>query len=420
MLAIRNFVDPSFDAFADWERSTFSFEVENPYPRLSELRRKGAVHEGDVRELFGLTPIKTWEGTRAFTILGYEEALYVLKRPELFSNSVLADIYKNGFGAENLHAMDPPVHTKYRMVFQKAFLPKHIASWQHELLPGVVHSFIDQFARDGKAELIQQFCKRFPFQFVFRQLGLPPEDQAVFHSLATALLSTLNLEAMSEASRNLGEYLHALIALRRADSGDDLISVLAHAEADGLRIPDEVLVSFLRQLLAAGGGTTFHATGTMLVGLLTHRNQWEAILADRSRIPDAVEEALRWDSPSMTVTRVAKSDVMLDGVKIPAGSRVNILVSAINRDPFKEPSEDGAQFDIFRPKAENGQLNLAFSYGPHICIGRHLARMEMAVALEALMNRLPDLRLDETKPMPTTKGLITRSPVAIHVVFTPQ
>jgi len=122
----------------------------------------------------------------------------------------------------------------------------------------------------------------------------------------------------------------------------------------------------------------------------------------------------------MTVTRVAKSDVTLDGVEIPAGSRIVILVSAINRDPFKEPSEDGARFDMFRPKADNAPLNLAFSYGPHVCIGRHLARMEMAVALEALMDRLPDLHLDETRPMPTTKGLITRSPTAVHVVFTPQ
>ena len=417
---IRNFSDPNFDAFADWERSVFMVEVENPYPRLSNLRRQGAVHEGDVRDLFGLSPVKIWQGKPAYTVIGYDEALYVLKNPEIFSNSVLAELYMNGFGAENLHAMDAPAHTRYRKVFQQGFLPKYIAGWREHLLPKVVHGFIDEFADEGKAELMGQFARRFPFQFIFGQLDLPQEDQPVFHALATSLLSSLNLDAMSEASRNLGEYLYSLLAQRRANPGDDLISVLAHAEEDGVRIPDEVIVCFLRQLLAAGGGTTYHATGTMLVGLMTQREQWEAVFNDRTLIPKAVEEALRWDPPSMTVTRVAKEDVTLDGVKIPKGSRLVILVSAINRDPFKEPIEDGDRFNVFRTESKYGQLNLAFSHGPHICIGRHLAKMEMSVALEALMDRLPNLRLDSSMPPPSVKGLITRSPDSIHVLFEPR
>lgn len=392
-------------------------EVENPYPRLSQLRRHGAVHEGDVRDLFGLSQITIWRDKPAFTVIGYDEALYILKNPQIFSNTVLAELYKDGFGAENLHAMDPPEHTKYRAIFQKAFLPQHIANWKEKLLPEVVNSFIDEFVDQGKAELMSQFARRFPFRFIYGQLNLPQEDLPVFHSLATALLSSLNPQAMQEASKNLGEYLHALLSLRRSDPGEDLISVLAHVEDGGAYIPDEVIVSFLRQLLAAGGGTTYHATGTMLVGLLAQREQWHAAFRDRSLVPKAVEEALRWDPPSMTVTRDVKCDVTLDGVKIPKGAKLTLLVGAINRDPFRDPIEDRTRYNVFRSDITDGQLNLAFSHGPHICIGRHLAKMEMGVALEALMDRLPNLSLDETKPPPSVKGLITRSPDVIHVVF---
>jgi len=195
--------------------------------------------------------------------------------------------------------------------------------------------------------------------------------------------------------------------------------VLAHAEADGVRVPDEVTVDFLRQLLTAGGGTTFHATGSMLVGLLSDPGQWDAVRADRSLAPAAAKEALRWDSPSMTATRVTTRDVRLGGVAIPRGARLVVLVSAINRKPYRRSAED-AVFDLLRPPPEGRRLNLAFSYGPHICIGRHLAQMEMALALEVLVDRLPDLRLDPSYPPPRVRGLITRSPDAIHVVFSPQ
>lgn len=417
--AIRNFSDPSFDAFAEWERSTCMAEVENPYPRLAELRRQGTVHRGDPKELFGLGRMAPWREREAYTVLGYQEALEVLGDPERFSNSILGEVYRIGFGEQNLHAMDPPVHGQYRKVFQKAFLPQHIARWRDELLPSVLHQFIDRFAGDGHAELVRQFCKPFPFHFIFGQLDLPRADQAVFHALATALICPTNPERMAEASNNLGDYLQALLLERRARPGEDMISVLAHAEADGVRVPDEVTVAFLRQLLTAGGGTTFHATGSMLVGLLSDRRQWQAVRADRNLVPAAVKEALRWDSPSMTVTRVATRDAEIGGVDIPRGARLVILVSAINRTPFAD-SADGDAFDIFRPPEAARRLNLAFSYGPHICIGRHLAQMEMAVALDALMDRLPDLRLDPQAPPPHVRGLITRSPDVIHVIFGPK
>ena len=418
--AIRPFADPNFDAFAEWERSICMVEVENPYPRLAELREQAAVHAQDVRELFGLPPIAAWQDVPTYTILGYDEALEVLERPDIFSNSILAELYANGFGANNLHAMDPPTHTMYRRIFQKAFLPKYIQAWRDELLPSIIEHFIDGFAGDGHAELIEQFCKKFPFHFVFGLLDLPREDQQTFHELAISLIATANLGMMAEASRSLGEYLLGLLQARRANPGKDLISILGQVEVDGLYIPDDIIVSFLRQLLTAGGGTTFHATGTMLVGILRNREtQWEALRADRSLIPAAVEEALRWDSPSMTVMRCAMENTSVGGVAIQKGARIVILVSAINRKPFADsPGEN--DFDIHRQGLREKQLNLAFSHGPHICIGRHLAQMEMGIALNTLLDRFPDMRADPDYPPPVVRGLITRTPSELYVVFDPS
>jgi cytochrome P450 len=194
-------------------------------------------------------------------------------------------------------------------------------------------------------------------------------------------------------------------------AGDDLISLLAVAEVDGERLPEQITVSFLRQLMAAAGDTTYRGTGSLLAGLLTHPEQLEAVRRDRSLVPLAIEEALRWEAPITFETRLSVRDTVVDGVAIAAGSMIDVVIGSANRDPgrFENPDD----FNV-RRKPER---HMSFAYGAHVCLGQHLARLEMARALNALLDRFPRLRLDPEKPAPQILGLGSRSPVALHVRF---
>ena len=176
-------------------------------------------------------------------------------------------------------------------------------------------------------------------------------------------------------------------------------------------LPDEVLVSFMRQLINAAGDTTYRATSSLLAGLLTHPDQLDAVRKDRSHIPAAIEEALRWEPPVTVCPRLTTQAVTLGGVEIPAGAEVDTMTGAYNRDPARYEHPD--QFDIGR----KAQRHMAFAYGQHVCIGQHLARVEMTRALNALFDYLPNLRLDPDYPPPKAMGVNMRMPPAIHVRF---
>ena len=216
----------------------------------------------------------------------------------------------------------------------------------------------------------------------------------------------------TEASRKLGDYFKVLVADRLRTPGDDLVSVLARAEVDGERLPEEIMISFLRQLVNAGGDTTYRGTSVLLTGLLSNPEQLEAVRKDRSLVPQAIEEALRWDGPVLIQTRMAAKDIELGGVRIPKGAVIDVAAGAANRDPSRFPNPD--KFDIFRKPQHK---HFAFAYGPHVCIGQHLARVEMTRALNAILDHLPGLRLDPDKPAPEIRGVMMRVPKHLHVRF---
>jgi cytochrome P450 len=213
------------------------------------------------------------------------------------------------------------------------------------------------------------------------------------------------------ASEALREYFVPILADRRQEPREDLISGLAQAEIDGERLSDEEIFSFLRLLLPAGVETTYRSLGNLLLGLLSNPDQLDAVRADRSLIPQAIEEAIRWEPPLLTITRVATRDTELGGVSIPAGSAVMPVLGAANRQEDRYPDPD--RFDIFRqPRAHIG-----FGHGVHVCLGMHLARLEMRVALNLLFDRLPNLRLDPDGNDPHIRGQVFRSPTSIPVLF---
>jgi cytochrome P450 len=260
---------------------------------------------------------------------------------------------------------------------------------------------------------VQEFTLHYPFNIIYRQLALPPEDVKVFHKLAIAqTLVSVDIEHGVEASSKLGTYFAQLVAQRRESPGDDLVSMLATAEVEGERLPEEVVISFLRQLVNAGGDTTYRATSVLLLGLLRNPDQLGAVRLDRTLVPRAIEEALRWDGPVLMQSRMAAREVTLGGVDIPAGAFIDVVAGSANRDPSRFADPD--RFDIFRTSTHR---HFAFAYGPHVCIGQHLARVEMTRALNAILDRLPNLRLDPAAPAPVINGIMMRVPHSIPVVF---
>jgi cytochrome P450 len=245
-------------------------------------------------------------------------------------------------------------------------------------------------------------------------MGLPGRDLPAFHRLAVELISiTVDWERGMRASAGLREIFARVLAERRREPRDDLISVLAHAELEGTRLSDEEIYAFLRLLAPAGAETTYRSSSNLLLGLLTHTDQLEAVRRDRSLVPQAIEEGLRWEAPLPAIMRRAAADVELAGVPIPAGATIGVHLGAANHDDARYA--DPGAFDIFRPARQH----MAFAFGPHRCLGMHLARSETQAALEQVLDRLPNLRLDPDAGEVFISGLTFRSPMALPVVFDP-
>jgi cytochrome P450 len=407
---LEDFDDAAFDPFIA-DEAMFG-HCPDPYGALAELRRRGPVHALNYRVFMGEPPDVTSSDVEHFTVVGYDEVNQALRDVETFSNRAYLRNIGISFG-RSVSTMDAPEHPRFRKIFQKAFLPNVVSKWGESVVDPVIDSLMAGFEKRGTADLVQELTFHYPFQIVYRQLDLPAAEVRTFHKLAMAqILVSVDVAHGTEASRKLGTYFDALIEERRRNPGPDLVSVLAQAEVEGERLPQDVLISFLRQLVNAGGDTTYRGTSVLLTGLLSNPEQLEAVRQTRALVPQAIEEALRWDGPVLIQTRMALRDVELGGVKIPQGAFLDVAAGAANRDPQRFPDPD--TFNIFR-KPEH--RHFAFAFGPHVCIGQHLARVEMTRALNAVLDRLPAVRLDPDQPRPQIQGIMMRVPKHIFVRF---
>ena len=216
------------------------------------------------------------------------------------------------------------------------------------------------------------------------------------------------------ASRAMRDYLAPIVEDRRADPRHDLISDLVHAEIDGERLTDEKIYGFLRLLLPAGAETTFRVMGNALTALVTHPELMARVRADGSLLPAVIEETLRWETSVTQVSRVAATDTEVGGCPIPKGAAVSVITASANLDVARYDHPDA--FDIDRP----AQNHLAFGTGQHQCLGMHLARLELRVGLDLILERLPNLRLDPDQPPPVIAGLAFRGPLSLPVRFDPS
>ncbi|MGH2636913.1 MAG: cytochrome P450 [Acidimicrobiia bacterium] len=391
---------------------TIQFGDADPYPALAAARRRGPVQRDFVLDPAFVTDVggeDTW-----VSVLGYDEVRQVLRDHAAYSSLILADLMGPIIG-RTIVALDEPEHGTHRALVAPAFRTKLLARWEHELVGRVVHELIDTFATDGRVDLVRQFTFAFPVRVIARILGLPDRDVRQFLRWSMELISApVNWDRAVAASEALRAYFAAVVADRRRHPQDDLITELVESELDGHRLDDDEVFDFLRLLLPAGVETTYRSMGNLLFALLTHPEQLDDLRRDPDLNLPAIEEGLRWESPILLVARRARCDTTVGGVDIPAGTALDVFVASANRDERRFPAAD--RFDIHRSPGPH----VTFGFGPHVCLGMHLARMESRVALEAVLERLPDLRLDPDAPRPRIVGSVMRSPDALPVCFSPS
>lgn len=385
-----------------------SGDVRDPYPELARQRHDTPIQRIDMSAMPGE------EGKPVFIVYRHEDIQTMLKDNETFSSQAVIQIFGDVLGHGVMLGMDEPVHGRLRSLVTKAFTQKALARWEDEIVGRIGNELIDGFIANGSTDLVKTFTFPYPSRIIAALLGLPEEDFPQFQRWSVGMLSyTINPERGLAASKALVDYFTPIVEARRAEPREDLISSLAAAEIDGQKLADEEIYSFIRLLLPAGVETTYRSLGNLLFALLTHRDQFEAVRADRSLLPQAIEEAVRWDAPLLNITRVATRDTELAGVPIPQGSSVMPMLGAANRQEDRYANPDS--FDIFR----QAKVPISWGHGVHVCLGMHLARLEMRTAVNLLIDRLPNLRLDPDADDPHIRGMVFRSPTSLPVLFDP-
>jgi cytochrome P450 len=415
--------DDEYDPLAVFQAMAAGPTSQELYGKFADLRAEGPVHPetpddagGDGGKADGVsntdvTQIPPWGPDPRFMTVSFQAAQAVLGNPDMSSGGYYEQV-SVVFG-HSMIEMDEPEHKEYRSLIAQAFTRKAMDEWEIDLAVPLVNSHIDSFVQRGRADLVRELTFPYPIEVISGMLGLPSEDLASYRRWAVELLGIItDVEVGFAASQKLGQYFGQLIAERRKTPRNDLISVLTQAEKDGQKLTGDEIIAFLRLLLPAGAETTTRSLGNLILGLLTHPDQLEALKSDRSLMQQVIDEGLRWETSLISVGRTPRVDADVCGVPIPAGSSVTVSLGAANRDETRWENPD--DFDIFRQR----KAHIAFGHGPHTCIGMHLARMETQVAITAVLDRLPNLRLDpEADPKPVILGQGFRSPDRLPVLF---
>ena len=396
------------DAQAKFDEGMGAAGDASPYPMLAELRASAAVHRGWPE--MGIPPSPDGE-KQIFSVYTFDAVKEVFTDNKTFSTRCYEDIVRPLQGPTILE-MQEPEHAVYRKLHEFAFARSSMRRWEADLVRPLVERTVDRFAGAKRADLVEEVFMPIPVRVIAALIGLPEADIPEFHRLAIDLLGFhSDMESAMKASGELKEYFIGILADRRREPKDDMVSVLAASDIDGVRMSDEQIYGFMRNLLPAGAETTSRSTASLALGLLTHPDQLAAVRADRGLLAQAIEEGIRWETPLLNFMRETTCDVEFHGVNIPAGSTVAVNLGSANHDESRWG--DPTSFDIFRDR----KPHIGFGHGAHVCLGMHLARLESTLFFNTLFDRLPGLRLDPDAPPPYAAGTFFRSPQHLKVIW---
>lgn len=381
----------------------------SPYPFFEYMRRTEPVWHGTLSDQSQLPPELVPDDE--WVLFGYDDVFRGFRDDQIFSSHAYDQTIGLVIG-HTILAMGGKEHHDHRNLVAKAFRATALERWEPSVIGPVCDQLVDEIKNDGTADLVKALTFEFPTRVAATLLGLPRDDLDSFRRLSFDLISIpVDIEAGLRASIELHDYFLAQVEQRRRKITDDIIGDLVAAEIDGEKLTDEAIISFLRLLLPAGLETTYRSSGNLLYLLLTHPEQLAMVYQDRSLIPAAFEEGLRYETPLTTVPRTTIEAVEMGGRTIPSGAQVDLCMGSANRDESRWT--DPNTFDIHRPR----QANMSFAGGIHMCLGMHLARLETRVMLNSLFDRVGNLTLepdDEARIV----GLTFRSPNKLPVTFT--
>jgi cholest-4-en-3-one 26-monooxygenase len=364
-----------------------------PYEWFAHLRRQAPVYWHEEKAGPGF-----WAVTR------HEDCVVVNRDAQRFSSyrkgTFLWETPEDQLEQQRLMmvTMDPPIHTRYRRLVNKGFTPRMIGELQQSI-HNVADEIIDRICEAGSADFVIDVAAELPLIVLAELLGVPAEDRSKMFDWSNRMIGREDAEyqgAESVADENAGiaaaelfGYAAELYEQKRANPGEDLMSVLTQVELDGEQLSELELDLFFMLLSVAGNETTRNLMSGAMVAFSQFPDQWERLRNDRSLLPSAVEEMLRFVTPVMNFRRQATEDVELGGETIKDGDKVVFFHISANRD--ESVFEDPDSFDVGRKP----NPHIAFGGGgPHFCLGANLARMEIVVMFEHLLDRLPDLHVD--------------------------
>ena len=380
----------------------------NPYPVYAQLRAE---------------PFAVMDG--ALVVIGDHRRCTAILRDPAMSSERRRSLLGSTMGEPDelpptsFLSLDPPDHTRLRKLVSKAFTPRVVAALRPRI-EAIVDEQFTAVAGTGEMDVVSGLAYPLPVRIICEMLGVPAADHELFSEFSRWLVRGLDpaltitdpadAEGIERAREGFRDYFTDLIARRRTDPRDDLLTSLIRAEADGDKLSHEELLATCTLLLVAGHETTANLIANGVIALLRHPDQLAALRADPSLVDGAVEEVLRFDPPVQLTTRITRSATRFGSVDVPADAVLLLLIAAANRDPaeFDEPD----RFDIRRTPNHH----LAFAAGAHFCLGSGLARLEASIALSAFATRLRDPELDETS-LTYRPHVNLRGPDHVRVTF---
>ncbi len=365
--------------------SPYAYDLhEDPYPVYTRLRQEAPLYRND--------ELGFWALSR------HEDVLAAFRNVDAYSNSHGVSLDPSAFSPDahrymSFLALDPPRHTRMRSLVGKGFTPTKVAAMEGRIR-AIAVGHLEAALERGSFDFIADFAGKVPMDVISELVGVPAADRDELRRLADLLVHREDgvydvPPAGLEAAVRLAEYYQAMVDERRRAPRDDLTSALLRAEVDGDRLTDEEVTGVLSLMVVAGNETTTKLLGNAWYWGWRFPEERAKPFADRRRVPQWVEETLRFDASTQMLLRMTRAPVELHGRTVPAGERVVLLVGSANRDPaaFADPD----RYDLDR---DTSKL-VSFGSGRHFCMGAPLARLEARVALEEVVDRVADYDVDE-------------------------
>ena len=395
---------PTLDASLNvLDRHLFARPTEETIPVYRWLRDESPVHWDPVAKL--------WCVSR------HEDVVHVSRQTDVFSSA--QGSRPNQPTNPSMINQDEPRHGVLRRFISQGFTPRQLGK-RGDQIRGIATELIDTIAKRGECDFVQDVAARLPLEMIGAFLGVPREDLGMLGhwsdvmTLGSDELDEALIPDVMQAFTDYAAYMPALCERKRREPGDDLISILVHAEVDGAKLSDEELIHETLLLLVGGSETSRNVIGGTMELLSRHPDQKQMLIGDASLLPGAVEEFIRWHTPILNMKRTVTRDVELHGQSLREGDQVVLLYPAANFDErvFEAPE----RFDVTRPK----NPHLAFGIGVHFCLGASLARTQIRIMYEELLRRLPDMRVARGFTPTYPPSSFVRGFLNLPVEFTPE